>query len=52
MMSTHPSMDLKEELLPLVGGDALHEDPRWTLFVEFIIERDKRTWQIEQFIRL
>ena len=27
MMSTNPSMDLEEELLPLVGGDALHEHP-------------------------
>ena len=40
-MSTNPSMDLKEELLPLVGGDALLEHPRWTLFVEFITERDE-----------
>ena len=40
-MSIDPGMDLEEELLPLVGRDALHEHPRWTLFVEFITERDK-----------
>ena len=40
-MSIDPSMDLKEELLPLVSGDALHEHHRWTLFVEFITERDE-----------
>ena len=40
-MSVDLGMDLKEELLPLVGGDALHEHPRWTLFVEFITERDE-----------
>ena len=34
-------MDLEEELLPLVGGDALHEHPRWTSFVEFVTERDE-----------
>ena len=34
-------MDLEEELLPLVGGDALHEYPRWTPFVEFITEHDE-----------
>ena len=34
-------MDLEEELLPLAGGDALHEHPRWTPFVEFITERDE-----------
>ena len=38
-MSTNPSMDLEEELLPLVGGDALHEHPGWTLFVELVTER-------------
>ena len=38
MMSVDPSMDLEEELLPLVGGDALHEYPRWTPFVEFVTE--------------
>ena len=40
-MSVDFGMDLEEELLPLVGRDALHEHPRWTPFVEFIIERDK-----------
>ena len=40
-MSTDPSMDLEEELLPLVGRDALHEHPRWTPFVEFVTERDE-----------
>ena len=40
-MSVDPGMDLKEEQLPLVGGDALHEHPRWTPFVEFITERDE-----------
>ena len=40
-MSVDPGMDLEEELLPLVGRDALHEHPRWTSFVEFIIERDE-----------
>ena len=41
MMFADPGMDLKEELLPLVGRDALHEHPRWTLFVEFVTERDE-----------
>ena len=41
MMSVDPGMDLEEELLPLVGRDALHEHPGWTLFVEFITERDE-----------
>ena len=40
-MSADPGMDLEKELLPLVGRDALHEHPRWTLFVEFITERDE-----------
>ena len=40
-MSADPDMDLKEELLPLVGGDALHEYPRQTLFVKFVIEHDE-----------
>ena len=40
-MFANPSMDLKKELLSLVGGDALHEHPRWTLFVEFITEYDE-----------
>ena len=41
VMSADPVMDLEEELLPLVGGDALHEHPRWTPFVEFITECDE-----------
>ena len=40
-MSADPDMDLKEELLPLVCGYALHEYPQWTPFVEFITERDE-----------
>ena len=40
-MSTDPGMDLKEEPLPLAGGDALHEYPRRTLFVEFVTEHDE-----------
>ena len=40
-MSADPGIDLEEELLPLVGGDALNEHPRWTPFVEFITERDE-----------
>ena len=40
-MSANSGMDLKDELLPLVCEDALHEHPRWTLFVEFITERDE-----------
>ena len=34
-------MDLEEELLPLVCRDALHEHPLWTLFVEFVTERNE-----------
>ena len=37
-MSTDFGMDLEEELFPLVGRDALHEYPRWTLLVEFITD--------------
>jgi len=40
-MSTNPGTNLEEELLLLVGGDALHEHPQWTLFVEFITEHDE-----------
>ena len=40
-MSTDSGMDLVEELFPLVGRDALHEYPRWTLFVEFVTKRDE-----------
>ena len=40
-MPANASMDLEEELPPLVGGDTLHEYPRWALFVELVTERDK-----------
>ena len=40
-MFADPSMDLEEELLPLVGRDALHEHPRWTSFVEFVTKCDE-----------
>ena len=40
-MSADLGMDLEEELLSLVGRDALHEHPRWTPFVEFVTERDE-----------
>ena len=40
-MSTDPGMDLEAVLLPLVGGNALHEYPQWTPFVEFITECDE-----------
>ena len=40
-MSADSSMDLEEELFPLVGRDALHEHPKWTPFVEFITEHDE-----------
>ena len=40
-MSIDLNMDLEEELLPLVGSDALHEHPRWTPYVEFVTERDE-----------
>ena len=41
VMSVDPSMDLEEELLPLVGRDAFHEHPQRTPFVEFVTERDE-----------
>ena len=40
-MFIDPSIDLEEELLPLVGRDALHEHPQWTLFVEFVTEHNE-----------
>ena len=40
-MSTDYGMDIEEELFPLVGRDALHEQPRWTSFVEFVTERNE-----------
>ena len=41
VMSADPGVDLNVELLPLVGRDGLHEHPQWTLFVEFVTERDE-----------
>ena len=40
-MSTDSGMDLNEELLALVGRDALHKYSRWTPFVEFVTEHDE-----------
>ena len=40
-MSIDSVMDLKEELFPLVGGDALHEYSRQTSLVKFVTERDE-----------
>ena len=40
-MSIDSSMDLEEELFPLVGRDTLHEYPRWTSLVEFITDGDE-----------
>ena len=40
-MSVDSGMDLKEELLPLVGRGALHEYLRWTSLVKFITECDE-----------
>ena len=41
MVSVDFSMDLEEELLALVGRDALHEYSQWTSFVEFVTECDE-----------
>ena len=41
MVSAHFDMDLKEELLALVGRDALHEYSQRTLFVEFVTDCDE-----------
>ena len=40
-MSIDSSMDLEEELFPLVARDALHEYSRRTSFVEFVTDRDE-----------
>ena len=40
-MSVDSGMYLKEELFPLVTGDALHEYSRWTSFVEFVTDCDE-----------
>ena len=37
-MSADSSMDLEEELFPLVDRDALHEYSRWTSLVKFITD--------------
>ena len=42
VMSVDSNMDLKEELFPLVGRDALHEYSRQTPFVKFITDGDER----------
>ena len=41
MMSADSGMELKEELFPLVGGDALHEYSRRTPFVKLITDGDE-----------
>ena len=41
-MSVDSDMDLKEELFPLVGRDALHEYSRWTSLVKFVTDGDER----------
>ena len=41
VMSADFGMDLEEELLALVGRDALYEYSRWTSFVEFVTDRDE-----------
>ena len=40
-MPADPSMNLEEDLLPPAGGDALHEYPCRTPFVEFVTEHDE-----------
>ena len=40
-MSIDSGMDLKEELFPLVGRNALHEYSRWTSFVKLVAEHDE-----------
>ena len=42
VMSVDSGMDLKEELFPLVGRDALHEYSRQTPFVKFVTDGDQR----------
>ena len=41
VVSANFGVDLEEELLPLVDGDALHEYPRWTPFVEFVTKHNE-----------
>ena len=40
-MSVDSSVDLEEELFPLVGRDALHEYSRRTSLVKFVTECDE-----------
>ena len=40
-MSIDSGMDLEQELLALVGRDALHEYSLRTSFVEFVTDRDE-----------
>ena len=40
-MSVDSSMDLEEELFPLVGRDTLHEYFRWTSLVKFLTKCDE-----------
>ena len=42
MISIDSGMDLEEELIALVGRDALHEHSRRTSFVKFVTKHDKR----------
>ena len=42
VMSTDSGKDLEEELLPLVGWDALHEYSRRTSLVKFVTDGDER----------
>ena len=41
VVSTDSSMDLEEEMFPLVARDALHEYSRWTSFVEFFTDHNE-----------
>ena len=42
VMSVDSSVDLEEELFPLVSRDALHEYSRRTSFVKFITDGDEQ----------
>ena len=41
-MSVDFSMDLEDELFPLVSRDALHEYYRWISLVKFVTKDDER----------
>ena len=41
VMSVDSSVDLEEELFPLVGRDTLHEYSRWTSFVKFVTDGEE-----------